>query len=473
VEKVTAKDGKTKFLLRLNDGNLIECVLLLQDYGNTVCVSSQVGCKMKCAFCTSGAHGFVRNLSMEEMLVQILIARKCAKEMNIPNHDVSHLVVMGVGEPFDNFDNLIEFLRAVDIGARKISVSTCGLPDKIREFADLGMQVNLCISLHAPNDFVRSKIMPIAKTHKLSAVLSAAKYFFEKTHRRVIFEYALIEKINSLPEHARELAQTLRDLKISLHVNLIKCNGGQGLNAPSTENCKVFMDTLIKSGVSCTMRKGKGQDIQGACGQLRSASGRGDPCTAEAALARNNFTITASLDPAIVDNNLEKYLDAVNTTPNLDIHLDLMRENMVGHNHCTREQFDFILKNAKKPVDVHFLGTDPNCIAKGARKVFRHDENMIAYTSDKSAVIMMSVIPGASGNPFKPDAVERIAEFKKAHPNIEITVDGGINDKNIAAVKKAGADRVVIGSYLYSIYKQSGQERLSQEVARLLDIARK
>ncbi|MDR0462055.1 MAG: radical SAM protein [Christensenellaceae bacterium] len=266
-KKVVAKDGTTKFLLRLLDGNLIECVLLLQDYGNTVCISSQVGCKMNCAFCSSGTCGYVRDLSMEEMLVQVLIARKNADK------PVNHCVVMGVGEPFDNFDNVMKFLNAVDIGARKISVSTCGLPDKIRAFADLGMQVNLCISLHAPNDAVRGKIMPIAKTHKINDVLVAAKYFFNKTKRRVIFEYALIDKVNCMPEHARELARVLRDLHISAHVNLIKCNPANDLKAPSTETCMLFMDTLIKSGISCTMRKGKGTEIMAACGQLRAENG--------------------------------------------------------------------------------------------------------------------------------------------------------------------------------------------------------
>ena len=268
VEKeLVSKDGTRKYLLRLQDDSLIECVLLTQDYGNTVCISSQVGCKMGCAFCASGADGFVRNLTAGEMLSQVLVTNKVAK--------ISNIVIMGSGEPFDNFENTIKFLQLVtcpdgiNIGARNISVSTAGLPDKIRAFADLNMQVNLCISLHAPNDDIRKTIMPIAKKYSVGELIESAKYFFEKTKRRVIFEYALIDNVNCEPQHAMELGKLLRGFPN--HVNLINLNEGAGnLRAPSRETAKKFMDTLIKSGVSCTMRKSKGSDIAGACGQLKT-----------------------------------------------------------------------------------------------------------------------------------------------------------------------------------------------------------
>ena len=266
-DRIMSKDGTTKFLVELSDGNFIEVVLLIQDYGNTVCVSSQVGCKMKCAFCASGSCGFVRDLTSEEMLAQVALA----KQESPKGTKLSHIVVMGMGEPFDNFDNVAEFLKSVDIGARKISVSTCRLPDKIRKFADLGMQVNLCISLHAPNDLVRGKIMPIAKKHPISEVMAATKYFFDRTRRRVIFEYALIDGVNCLPEHARELARLLHNAKISYHVNLINLNSADTQYKPPPRTVAMkFMDTLIKGGISCTMRKGKGTDIMAACGQLKA-----------------------------------------------------------------------------------------------------------------------------------------------------------------------------------------------------------
>jgi len=264
-----SKDGTKKFLLQLHDGNLVECVLLTQDYGNTVCVSSQVGCKMGCVFCASGADGFIRNLSAGEMLAQVLLTNSVAK--------VSNVVVMGSGEPFDNFDNTAKFLELVthsagiNIGARNISVSTVGLPDKIRAFADLGTQVNLCISLHAPNDTVRGKIMPVAKRYPLAEIMAAAKYFFDKTHRRVIFEYALIDGVNCMPEHALELVRLLRGAGFAVHVNLINLNPAAGvLRPPSKDAGKKFMDAVIKGGVSCTMRKSRGTDIAGACGQLKT-----------------------------------------------------------------------------------------------------------------------------------------------------------------------------------------------------------
>jgi 23S rRNA (adenine2503-C2)-methyltransferase len=286
VKEQKSKDGTTKFLLRLYDGEMIECVLLKQDYGNTVCVSTQVGCKMACAFCASGADGFVRNLSAGEMLAQVVIARSACTTKQSNDEKVTNIVLMGSGEPFDNFDEVTKFLRLTDVGARHISLSTAGIVPKIKEFADLGLQVNLCISLHAPTDEIRQRIMPVAKKWHIKELIDAAKYFFDKTRRRVIFEYSLIDGINCEPEHAVALAKLIKGFPS--HVNLIllnhiprqsddchpfilKGNGGE-YRPPCREVAKQFMDTLIKAGASCTMRKSKGEDIMAACGQLRLKS---------------------------------------------------------------------------------------------------------------------------------------------------------------------------------------------------------
>ena len=282
VKELTSKDGTIKFLLKLHDGELIECVLLKQDYGNTVCISTQVGCKMGCAFCASGADGFVRNLSAGEMLAQVMLAQRASlradAKQSRPAEPALHIVLMGSGEPLDNFDNVIRFLALTEVGARHISLSTAGIVPKIKEFADLGLQVNLCISLHAPTDEVRQKIMPIAKRWSIAELIDAAKYFFEKTKRRVIFEYSLIDGVNCSPEQAVQLARLIKGFPA--HVNLIclnrlceegaarRGNPEQNLQPPSREAAMKFMDALIKAGASCTMRRSRGDDIMAACGQL-------------------------------------------------------------------------------------------------------------------------------------------------------------------------------------------------------------
>ena len=268
MDEVCSNDGTRKVLLHLHDDSLIECVLLTQSYGNTICVSSQVGCRMGCKFCASGKDGIVRNLTAGEMLAQVIWANK--------NGKVSNVVIMGSGEPFDNFDNTVKFLRlvtvpdGVNIGARGISVSTVGLPDKIRAFADLQTQVNLCISLHAPNDEVRTKIIPLAKKYPIADIMASAKYFFDKTKRRVIFEYSLIDGINCDLKCAQELAVLLKHGGFAYHVNLINLNKTGDLKPPPRTEAMAFMDYLIKAGISCTMRVSRGSDIAGACGQLRT-----------------------------------------------------------------------------------------------------------------------------------------------------------------------------------------------------------
>ncbi len=289
----TSKDGTKKYLLaykqnlnseRENSENLqtdlIECVLLNQNYGNTLCVSSQVGCRMGCRFCASGKNGLVRNLTAGEILAEVLLINRLNSTST--TRGVTNIVLMGSGEPLDNYDNVMQFLRLVtaptgiNISARNISLSTSGLVPQIKKFADENTQVNLCISLHAPNDELRQQIMPIAKRYTIRELVDAAKYYFEKTHRRVIFEYSLMMKdgktFNCAVGQARELANLVRGFPA--HINLINLNplhfdANAVLTPPSREIAMTFMDAVIKNGVSCTMRKNKGDDIDGACGQLR------------------------------------------------------------------------------------------------------------------------------------------------------------------------------------------------------------
>ena len=478
----TARDGTTKFLLELCDGEQIECVLLIQDYGNTVCVSSQVGCKMRCAFCASGSMGFVRNLTANEMLAQVELAKQFNNSPFIkgvsPTGDggfsnrLTHVVLMGIGEPLDNFDNVMEFLSRVDIGARKISISTCGLPDKIRAFADKKLQVNLCISLHAPNDSIRQRIMPIAKKHPMDELFSAVKYFFDKTKRRVIFEYALIDGVNCAPEHARELAHRLHNAQISYHVNLINLNSfNKDFKKPSRETAKLFMDTLIKNKVSCTMRKGRGGDIMAACGQLKLQEK--SPHKAE---------LSISLDPSMFIN-LEQYLAEINQLDGILIHLDFMRKSMVGADRCTIEQGEHVLKNAKHPVDVHIMASPEESKQMSEhfqkfspRIICIHPESAIDIDapipnlSQVNVVTVMCVKAGKSGQTFNEKVLPKIEKIRKKYPHIRIIADGGINAENIARVKTAGADTLVVGSFIYTM--PSATQR-AQAVAELLDIVRK
>lgn len=278
-----SKDGTKKYLLAYQGASeldLIECVLLTQNYGNTVCVSTQVGCRMGCKFCASGKNGLVRNLTAGEILAQVILINQL--NTTAENRGVTNIVLMGSGEPLDNYEQVMKFLDLVtcadgiNISARNISLSTSGLVPAIKRFADAGKQVNLCISLHAPNDELRRQIMPIAQRYTVAELVDAAKYFFAKTHRRVIFEYSLMMRngvpLNCSVAQARELADLVRGFPA--HINLINLNPLRflptaELTPPSREIAKTFMDAVIKSGVSCTMRKNKGDDIDGACGQLR------------------------------------------------------------------------------------------------------------------------------------------------------------------------------------------------------------
>lgn len=267
-------DETEKFLYALDDDNLIEGVVMRYHHGDTLCVSTQVGCRMGCAFCASTLDGRVRNLTAGEILGQVVAANAHIQKSN-PERRIHNIVLMGSGEPFDNYDNVVKFLRLVNdprglnISIRNISLSTCGLVRKIYDFAAEGLPVTLSLSLHAPNDEIRQKIMPVANAYAYSDVLTACKYYIEKTGRRVIFEYALIKDLNCDVRHAEELARRLKGMRC--HVNLIPLNDvkERNLHAPSKQDVAAFLKRLELKNISATVRREMGADIEGACGQLR------------------------------------------------------------------------------------------------------------------------------------------------------------------------------------------------------------
>lgn len=271
VSRQLSSDKTEKYLFRLKDGALIETVLMRQYYGNSVCVTTQVGCNMGCAFCASGTTKKIRNLEAGEIVSQVLEIDRFLRQ---DNERVSHVVVMGIGEPFDNYDNLVSFLsivnhhRGLDIGARHITVSTCGIVPKIYEFAELPWQVNLAISLHFPTNSQRSKFMKINQAYNIESLIEAIKYYLDKTNRRVTFEYILLKDKNDSLEDADNLAKLLRG--INGVINLIPYNETtQGLSRTSEEQTNKFYDRLKKYNLNVTLRKELGHDIDAACGQLR------------------------------------------------------------------------------------------------------------------------------------------------------------------------------------------------------------
>jgi|SRR5262245_14040708 len=269
---LVAKDDTHKLLLRLSDDRMIECVLIQEPPRRTACISTQVGCGMGCVFCASGLNGVVRNLTAGEILEQLVRLRNLTAA---PDGRLSNIVVMGMGEPLANLDNLLEALEVtghkdgLGIGARHITISTVGLPAKIRRLADLGKQYHLAVSLHAPNDLLRTRIVPTNEMTGLDEILAAADYFFEKTGRQVTYEYVLLGGLNDNPRTARELATLLQRRKA--HVNLIPFNDVEGLPyvRPTPEAQATFIDTLKRAGLSVKVRKRKGSEIDAACGQLR------------------------------------------------------------------------------------------------------------------------------------------------------------------------------------------------------------
>lgn len=274
-KRVSAKDGTVKYLFELEDGNLVEGVLMRYHHGNTLCISTQVGCRMGCAFCASTLEGCVRNLLPGEMLSFIACAE--ADEPHGPDkaRSVTNIVLMGSGEPLDNYDNVVEFLRLItaaegmNISPRNISLSTCGLVPELLRFMEEAPHVTLSVSLHAVDDESRCRIMPVNKRYGLDALLTAAKQYAQKSGRRVIFEYALMEGQNAARQDAVRLAALLKG--VNCHVNLIPLNPVEerGLKGVSREQAHQFAAWLEEKGVGATVRREMGTDIEGACGQLR------------------------------------------------------------------------------------------------------------------------------------------------------------------------------------------------------------
>lgn len=267
----SSTDGTVKYLFRLMDDRVIESVLMRYHHGNSVCISSQVGCRMGCKFCASTIGGKERDLLPSEMLEQIYRIQRLSGER------VSNIVVMGTGEPLDNYDNLIKFIKLItapkglNISARNITVSTCGIPDKIRAIANEGLPITLALSLHAPNNEIRKSLMPVAAKYELSEVLSAFTYYYEKTGRRLTFEYSLVEGINDEEEHAKELSKLIKGM--NCHVNLIPVNPIKERNFKKSEIKKIqkFKKILENNRINVTIRREMGADIDAACGQLRKS----------------------------------------------------------------------------------------------------------------------------------------------------------------------------------------------------------
>ncbi len=302
---LAASDGTHKLVLRLRDDRMIECVLIQDEGRATACISTQVGCAMGCVFCASGINGVARNLTSGEILEQLVRLRNLVgagnsergagnSELgteNPPAPRLSHIVVMGMGEPLANLDNLLDALavagdkHGLGIGARHVTISTVGLPAKIRRLADLGKQYHLAVSLHAPNDALRTEIVPTNAKTGIPDILAAADYFFEKTGRQVTYEYVVLGKLNDQLPHARQLAGLLRGRKA--HVNLIPWNDVEGLpyRRPADEDLTRFIEEIRRAGVSVKVRKRKGSEIDAACGQLRreaeAAAIAGNPQDAE------------------------------------------------------------------------------------------------------------------------------------------------------------------------------------------------
>lgn len=270
LEEKISGDGTKKYLFEFNDKSVVEGVLLKYEYGCTACISTQVGCAVKCSFCVSGKDGFFRNLTGAEIYSQALMINK----LNSDNGRIlSNIVLMGSGEPLNNYNNVIDFFKIVsdeeglNVGIRNISVSTVGISDKIIRLADSGYKPTLCLSLHAPNDEIRRKIIP-KSNQSVEKLIEDCKYYFSKTGRRVIIEYILIDGVNAGLNNAKELANLLTGL--NCHINLIPKNGEMGGKAPNKKTCRVFLDELKNHGKSVTMRRTLGEDIEGACGQLKA-----------------------------------------------------------------------------------------------------------------------------------------------------------------------------------------------------------
>ncbi|WP_339288890.1 23S rRNA (adenine(2503)-C(2))-methyltransferase RlmN [Ureibacillus sp. FSL K6-0786] len=273
IVKQESKDGTIKFLFQLQDNYSIETVLMRHDYGNSVCVTTQVGCRIGCTFCASTLGGLKRHLLAGEIVEQVVKVQQTLDEVG---ERVSHVVIMGIGEPFDNYDAMMKFLKVINhekglnIGARHITVSTSGIIPKIYQFADEQLQINFALSLHAPNQELRERLMPIARAYKLDKLMEAIRYYTNKTGRRVTFEYGLFGGVNDSIEHAEELAQLIKGIKS--HVNLIPVNYVPERDYVRTPRNQIFAfeKALKKNGINVTIRREHGSDIDAACGQLRA-----------------------------------------------------------------------------------------------------------------------------------------------------------------------------------------------------------
>ena len=275
IKHLQSVDGTMKFLFALRDGNVIEGVLMKYNHGYSLCISTQVGCRMRCAFCASGLHGLVRNLEPGEILGEVICVNKFLGGGLGENRKIINIVLMGSGEPLDNYDNTIKFLRLVsekngiNISQRNISLSTSGIVPKMYDLANENVSVNLTVSLHSPFDEERQKIMPIAKTYKINQILDACSNYFDKTGRRYIFEYVLIKGENDTSAHAQALIDLLKGRPC--HINLIRLNEVKenDLKSGTDKEAYRFMGVLEKAGLSAPVRRKMGEDIDGACGQLR------------------------------------------------------------------------------------------------------------------------------------------------------------------------------------------------------------
>ena len=270
---LTSKDGTKKYLLKLQDNNIVECVFLTQDYGNTICMSTQVGCRMGCKFCASTLNGRVRDLTAGEMLSTIAVVN--ADNGKRTERNFSNIVLMGSGEPFDNYDNVVKWLKLItdengfNVSERNISLSTCGLVDKIYDFSKLNFNITLCISLHATTDETRKTIMPIANRYSIAEIVKALKAYIKENKRRVVFEYCLIKDVNDGAEDIKRLKEITMGLLAHVNVICLNPNGGT-LKATTKKEAQDFVANLNKAGVSATLRRSQGSDIEGACGMLRA-----------------------------------------------------------------------------------------------------------------------------------------------------------------------------------------------------------
>ena len=275
-KQVAESDGTTKFLFELADGNLIETVLMFHKYGASVCVTTQIGCRIGCKFCASTLNGLIRNLEAGEITAQVM---KVQKHLDESGQRVSHIVVMGIGEPFENYDALSKFIHVVNhdnglnIGTRHITVSTSGIVPRIYDFTRDHPQVSFAISLHAPNDELRTSLMPVNRAYPLSKLMEASRHYIKTTNRRLTFEYGLIKNVNDTVECAKELSKLLKGM--NCHVNLIPINyvPERGFDRTPVEHIERFQQILNNNGVNATVRRELGSDIDAACGQLRAKEG--------------------------------------------------------------------------------------------------------------------------------------------------------------------------------------------------------